>query len=324
MYSPATRLLTILELLQSHEQLSGTELARRLEVDKRSIRRYIVSLQDLGIPVEGTSGIHGGYRIRPGFKLPPLMLTEDEAVVVMLGLLGSRHFGMEAPRETVEAAIAKIQRVLPEAVRTRVQALETNLTLESPISSTIDGNRWLLDLTQAAASGYSLRIRYISEQGEESDRIVDPYGVATHMGFWYAVGYCHLRDDFRTFRLDRIQELEQTDQHFDVPREFDCFEYLMWSIATVPGRWRVEVKLYLPLEEARKRIRPGYALLHPTDDGVQLSGHFNDLNAVTRYLVSLGCDFDILQPDELRTAMSRLGRRLIAIAGDSGVAALTP
>src|SRR5947209_16379363 len=130
MYFPTTRVLTILELLQSHYRLSGPELAERLEVNTRTVRRYITMLQDLGIPVEAERGRHGSYRLRPGFKLPPLMFTEDEALSLTLGLLASRRLGLTVTAPAVEGALAKIERVLPLELRGRVQAIQETLVLD--------------------------------------------------------------------------------------------------------------------------------------------------------------------------------------------------
>ena len=123
MYHPTTRVLTILELLQAYPQISGAELATRLEVSQRSIRRYVMMLQDLGIPVEATRGPQGGYRLRPGFKLPPLMLTDDEALAIMLSLHAARRQWGTGAAVTVEGALAKIERVLPPSLRERLQDL---------------------------------------------------------------------------------------------------------------------------------------------------------------------------------------------------------
>ena len=112
MYSPTTRLLTVLELLQSYQQMSGAELARRLEVDVRTVRRYIVMLQDMGIPIEAERGAHGSYQLRRGYKLPPLMFTDDEAVSLTLGLLAIREFRFPVNVEAIEGALAKTERVM--------------------------------------------------------------------------------------------------------------------------------------------------------------------------------------------------------------------
>ena len=131
MYHPTTRVLTVLELLQAHRQMSGPRLAERLEVDVRSVRRYITMLQDLGIPIEAERGRYGNYRLMRGFKLPPLMLTEDEALALTLGLLVAKRLGLTIAAPAVEGALAKIDRVLPEALRERVQAVQETLVLDS-------------------------------------------------------------------------------------------------------------------------------------------------------------------------------------------------
>src|SRR6266480_2083303 len=130
MYFPATRVLTVLELLQSRQRISGPELAERLEVDTRTVRRYIMMLQDLGVPVEAERGRYGSYRLRPGFKLPPLMFTDDEALALTLGLLAARKMGLAVAAPAVEGALAKIERVLPTTLRTRVQAVEETLIFD--------------------------------------------------------------------------------------------------------------------------------------------------------------------------------------------------
>src|SRR5262245_4010702 len=127
MYHPTTRLLAVLELLQSHQSLSGAVLSQRLEIDRRSVRRYIAMLQDMGIPIETQRGPHGGYRLRPGFKLPPLMFTEDEALAITLGLLAARRLGLTADALGVEGALAKLDRALPVASRDRMQAVQESL-----------------------------------------------------------------------------------------------------------------------------------------------------------------------------------------------------
>src|SRR4051812_46492096 len=146
MYHPTTRVLTILELLQSHPRLNGPELAARLEVDVRTVRRYIGMLQDLGIPVEAEPGRYGGYTLRAGFPLPPLMFNNDEIVVLTLGLLNARSLGVAEAAPAVESALAKIGRVLPVPVAQQLAALQNELTVanlspdtavDSPILATL-------------------------------------------------------------------------------------------------------------------------------------------------------------------------------------------
>src|SRR5262245_35942873 len=145
MYHPTTRVLTILELLQARGGLSGAELATRLEVDRRTVRRYITMLQDLGIPIEASRGPDGGYRLRPGFKLPPLMLTDEEALAVTLSLIGARRQGAAADPHTIESALAKIERVLPDGLRKRLQAVESSIAfLPAPAAPQPSGEMVLM------------------------------------------------------------------------------------------------------------------------------------------------------------------------------------
>src|SRR5215475_10851991 len=130
MYHPTTRVLTVLELLQAYERLSGPELARRLEVDVRTVRHYITLLLDLGIPIEAERGRYGAYRLRPGFKLPPLMFTEDEAIALTLGLLAARRLGLTAAAPATAGALAKVERVLPETLRARMEAVQQTLVID--------------------------------------------------------------------------------------------------------------------------------------------------------------------------------------------------
>jgi predicted DNA-binding transcriptional regulator YafY len=136
MYNPTTRLLTILELLQIHPVLKGVELSRRLEVDVRTVRRYVTMLQDMGIPIEAERGREGGYRLRAGFKLPPMMFNQRESLALALGLLLARHLGLGVESEAVEGAAAKLERVLPDTIRDQLQAIQSVLVLDLPIIRT--------------------------------------------------------------------------------------------------------------------------------------------------------------------------------------------
>src|SRR5215470_2631904 len=132
MYHPTSRVLTVLELLQARPSITGPELAARLEMDVRTVRRYITHLQDVGIPIEANIGRYGGYRLRPGFKLPPLLFTEEEAVAIMLGLLTSPSLEIEQSSVAVEGALAKVSRVLPLRVRERLQSIGEHLVFFAP------------------------------------------------------------------------------------------------------------------------------------------------------------------------------------------------
>ena len=160
MYHPTTRLLTILELLQSHASLTGAELARRLEVEPRSVRRYIQMLQDMGMPVEATLGPGGGYRLRPGFKLPPLMFSEDEATAIVLGLLGTSWLELGLSALAVEGALAKVTRVLPLRARERLNAVASHLILSPHSQEARPDATLLIDLGDAIRQQRRIALDY--------------------------------------------------------------------------------------------------------------------------------------------------------------------
>src|SRR5215813_8883347 len=158
---PTTRVLTVLELLQSRARLSGTELADRLDVDPRTVRRYVSALQELGVPVESEPGRYGGYRLRPGYKLPPLMFNEEEALALILGLLASRRAGLLDTTPAVEGALAKIDRVLPDRLRGRVQALQGALAF-TPVRGfgAASNPAMLLTFSESAQENRRVWMRY--------------------------------------------------------------------------------------------------------------------------------------------------------------------
>lgn len=314
MYFPTTRVLTILELLQSRERMSGPELAARLEVDTRTIRRYITMLQDLGIPVEAERGRYGSYRLRPGFKLPPLMFNDDEALALTLGLLVSRKLGMAATAPAVEGALAKIERVLPLALREHVLAVQETLVLDVQQGGPAPHIDVVLTLSLAVRKMRRVQLRYLSWKGEESERALDPYGLVYRPGYWYTVGYCHLRHDLRIFRLDRIVEASLCDETFTRPDNFDCLDYITRSLAQTPSTWPVEVILDMTLEEARYHIPPVVATLEQQVEGVLLRCSASSLDWIARLLISLGCSFVVKQPPELREELHRQAERIAALA----------
>ena len=317
MYHPTTRVLTVLELLQAHRQMSGPRLAERLEVDVRSVRRYIMMLQDLGIPIESDRGRYGTYRLLRGYKLPPLMFTEDEALALTLGLLSARRLGMAIAAPAVEGALAKIDRVLPEALRERVQAVQETLVLTSisPERSRLaPDSSVVLTLSTATQQEKRVWMRYQSGQAAETERAVDPYGLIFHAGLWYTVGYCHLRQDLRMFRLDRVLQAKLLEDAFTRPPNFDSLDYLRRSIANMPGTWKVEVLLEMPWEEAERQVPPTLAMLDQAQDGVVLSCYTQELSWMASFLVGLRCPLIVREPPELHEALRTLAEEIVQLA----------
>lgn len=318
MYFPATRVLTVLELLQSRQRVSGPELAERLEVNTRTVRRYIMMLQDLGIPVEAERGRHGSYRLRPGFKLPPLMFTEEEALALTLGLLAARRLDLAAAVPAVEGALAKIERVLPAEVRERVQGLQETLVFEFPRRGKGPSGPVLVTLSEGVRQEKRVWLRYQAWGAEASERKVDPYGLVYRAGFWYVAGYCHLRKDIRVFRLDRILEAELRTATFTRPPDFDCLEHVTRAIAMTPAQWEVDVLLQnITLEEVQHRLPPALALLDNEPGGVCFRCYVSDLDWIAYILVGLECPFIVRQPVQLQAALQRLAARTARLAEEA-------
>jgi predicted DNA-binding transcriptional regulator YafY len=319
MTRPTTRILALLELLQANRRMGGAELADRLGVDPRTLRRYVLRLQDLGIPVEAERGRYGGYRLLPGYKLPPLMLTEDEATAVVLGLLAGRRLGMATAATATDSALAKIRRVLPAPVRDRVGAVEATLGLTLvPRAAPTPATATVLTLAEAAREGRRARIRYRSWRGEETERDLDPYGLVLHSGRWYVTGHDHRRGQVRTFRLDRVLAVEPGAEAFTAPPGFDPVDQVMRSLAQVPYTHAVEVLLETSMAEARRRIPREVGTLTDAGGaaggGVLLRAQAERLDGMAHLLAGLGWPFVIREPAALRTAVRDLAGRLAAQA----------
>jgi predicted DNA-binding transcriptional regulator YafY len=302
------RVLALLELLQAYRELTGPELARRLGVDERTVRRYAGRLVELGIPVEGRRGRHGGYRLLPGYRLPPLMLTDDEAVAVVLGLLAGERLGLS----TGDTALAKIQRVLPAPLRERTEAVRSTLGFTAPARKGVaPAAGVLLSLGEAAARRRRVRLAYRSWRGQVSVRELDPYGLVLHAGKWYVTGYDHAQAEVRTFRMDRMSDVRLGVETFEPPPDFDAVGQVSRALAAVPYAHEVEVVLAATIEDARRRIPPMVGALSEVDGGVLMVARAERLDGMAQMLAGLGWPFVIRRPEELRDAVRALAARLV-------------
>lgn len=314
MYSPTTRLLTLLELLQSYKQMSGTEIARRLQVDARTVRRYIVMLQDMGIPVEAERGPYGAYALQRGYKLPPLMFTDAEAIALTLGLLAIREYKFPVDVAAVEGALAKTERVMPEALLNQARGLQEAITFNVSLPPVQPQISLVAALSTAVRGGRRVHLRYQAFQGDESERDFDPYGIVFNEGWWYTSGYCHLRQSLRTFRLDRITELAPTDATFERPADFDALAHVMHSITTMPGAEQLEVVLETTMEHARELLPPYMGTLEATDAGVIFRRPATQLEWIAHVLLNADCPARIVQTGALRELVRRIGERARLLA----------
>lgn len=314
MYSPTTRLLTVLELLQSYKEMSGAELARRLEVDRRTVRRYILTLQDMGIPVEAERGPYGAYQLQRGFKLPPLMFTDHEAIALTLGLMAIRELRFPVETAAIEGALAKTERVMPEKLLGQARALQESIQFNmNPAPVRLKSN-YVVTFSTAVQQGLRLRVRYQSSQDDITERDFDPYGVVFQEGYWYAPGYCHLRKGLRTFRLDRVVLLLRTDETFTPPDDFDALQYVLESIASAPGAYEVEVLLDTDIETARNAIAPEYGLLEARPEGVLFRRRTPWITWIIYMLMELEFPILSINPPELREMLRATAEKLRRIA----------
>ena len=310
----AFRLLRLLELLQSQPLATGPELAELLGVDRRTVRRDVAALQRIGIPVEGERGVGGGYRLRPGFRLPPLMLTDDEAAATALGLVAARGLGL-GDAEHAETALAKIERVLPDRLRARVGALAAAVAFAGPSrGAPPPAASTALALAEAIRRRRRVRISYESFAGEESRRELSPYGLVVHAGAWYLAAHDHDRDALRTFRVDRVRTAALGGRAAPAPDGFDAVAHVTSSLARVPWRFEVDVLLDLPLARARERVSPALAELAEEGGRTRATLRADSLDWAASLLAGLGCAFEIRRPPELKEAVRALGERLVATA----------
>ena len=315
MYSPTTRLLAILELLQSQPQMSGSQLAERLEISKRTVRRYIVMLQDMGIPIEAERGPQGAYYLGRGDKLPPLMFNNAEALALVMGLLAIRAFQLPIETAAIEGALAKIERVMPEALLDQVRALQTAIMFSaSPPTLLQPGFVSLLSV--AVQKEQRVYLHYLAFNGDSSAGTFDPYGIVYHMGYWYTVGFCHLRQDLRTFRIDRIVAIEALDQPFERPADFNALEQVLIALATMRGAYPIEVVLHGTMAQVREVLAPTAGTLEETEAGIIWRRETYELNWIAHLLLRFDFPVTILQPVELRERMQGLAQKALSMTGD--------
>src|SRR5262245_22854728 len=244
------------------------------------------------------------------------MLTDDEAVAVALGVQAAGRLGLSGSEEAVDGALAKIHRVLPDGLRRRVEALEATLDFTARVTrkAPVTGNTVLV-LADAIRRRHRIRTPYRAFSGDETRRELSPHGLVVHSGRWYLAAYDHLRDDLRTFRVDRMLRVRVTNDAADDPPDgFDAVTYVSTSLARVPWGWEVEVVLELPVDEALRRVPSTMAEVADQDGATVLRMRADSLDWAATVLARLGCAFSIRRPDELRDSVRALGERLASSA----------
>ncbi len=316
---PASRILAMLEILQDHPGISGPELSERLDVSSRTIRRYIVTLQDMGIPVEPTPGRSGGYALAPGFRLPPLMFSADEAIGLAMALLMTQVTHDTKLPEPVARALAKIERVLPKELTERIATMRSEVAFTSPEEWNDVGFPQpgvLASLAQARLARQRVWFRYGRPSGDETAREVDPYGIGNVNGRWYLHGWCHLRNDTRTFRIDRIRRVDVLPKPFEMPENLDVIRAIQQSLALSWQDYKVELIIDGPLCDVEEYAPPHFAILEELPDGrTHLRASSSNLDYFAGRVLALPFPIEIVSPPELRTLARRHAERLWAAAG---------
>ncbi len=321
MTRPTARVLALLEILEAGGTRTVADLAERLGVDERTVRRYVEHLVDLDVPVRSVRGRYGGYRLAPGFRMPPLMLTDEEALAVLLGLVAGRRAGLVSTSvAAAESATAKLRRVLPEALGRRLDALLSTAEFTAsarPVVAPETGV--LLTLAEAARDRRPVAIGYTAWNGRRSDRVLHPYGIVAHSGRWYVTGADSASGEVRNFRLDRIETAAVRDGSFDVPEGFDPAGRVLSGLAEVPYRHDVSVVMEATVAHVRTRLPASVATVEELPENrVRVRLRAQRLEWVPTMLAWLDRPFAVERPDELRQHVHALARRLSDYADAGG------
>jgi predicted DNA-binding transcriptional regulator YafY len=303
MANTSTRMLQLLSLLQNHRFWAGGELADRLSVSERTLRRDIDRLRELGYPVDASRGVAGGYQLRSGAAMPPLLLDDEEAVAIAVGLRTAASGAVDGIEETSVRALAKVVQVMPPRLRRRVDALQT-YTHVSPGSSR--GPRVdpvaLTVLAQACRDDERLRFSYSSRDGEVSERLVEPHRLVSLGRRWYLVCWDVERGDWRTFRVDRLREPRSTGTPFRqraLPGG-DAVEFVRSRLASVPMQHRVEVVFHAPFSEfASAATEVGGTFEAVDGDRTRMVMNVDELTWPAMVLAAYPHEFEVIEPVEL-------------------------
>ncbi|MEO5852050.1 MAG: YafY family protein [Nocardioides sp.] len=320
MGSPAGRVLALLERVQERPGLTARELAEGLGVSERTVRRYVATLQELGIPVEASRGSQGGHRLRPGFRMPPLMLSTDEAVAITLAL-AVVNGAQEGDTTPAEAALRKLLRALPRETAQRVEEVLAAVTApgRGPFVAGVPDPGRLAALASGVVGHRVCRIRHRDGRGGVTVREVNPYGVVVVRGHTYLHAWCHLRSARRTFRIDRLDRVDLLAKTFRAPADLDVADAVQRSLALAWTEHAVSVLLHAPLDEVEPYFPRHLALCERVDAvTTRLRLSTRNLDATVLRISDHPFTMTVEEPPELRTAFARTAERLAVAARPTG------
>jgi predicted DNA-binding transcriptional regulator YafY len=316
----SSRLLELLSLLQARRDWPGPELADRLEVSRRTVRRDVERLRDLGYPVESLAGPAGGYRLRAGTAMPPLLLDDDEAIAIAVGLRTAARASVTGIEETAVRALVKLEQVLPAHLRRRVQALGSATIALPGAGPTVDPQH-LTVIAAACRDSERLRFAYRSREGIESRREVEPHSLVNVGRRWYLIAWDRDREDWRTFRVDRLSGPASSGARF-APRRLpapDAAAYVEQSLAGAPHRYEARVTLHVPADQIAGRVPAYWGTIEKKDAcSCEFRTGDDDLGWLALRIAMLGVDFEVHEPPQLAEHLRSLADRLMLAAERSG------
>lgn len=308
------RVLRLLSLLQSRPVWTGPELAERLGVTTRSVRRDVERLRDLGYPVNAARGLGGGYQLGAGRALPPLLLEDEEAVAVAVSLRLAAGGTVAGASEAALRTLAKLDQVMPARLRAEVRAIHDATETLSGVAVEVDGEV-LLTLARACRDLVRVRFGYDDRGGSATERTTEPVRLVATGRRWYLMAWDVDRTDWRTFRLDRMRGVTPTTWRFRAREHPDPVEYVQRSLTSSPYRHQARVVVRAPVDEVRSRVSPTSAVVTAYgEDAALLEAGAENLYALAFHLAWIGFDLEVLDPPELREVFAELGTRMTAAA----------
>ncbi|HYL99620.1 MAG TPA: YafY family protein [Blastocatellia bacterium] len=315
MLDTSARLLRLLSLFQARRYWTGAELSQRLEVTDRTLRRDVDRLRSLGYPIHSTSGTAGGYQLGAGATLPPLQLDDEEAIAVAVGLRTAASGTVEGIEDASLRALSKLEQVLPSRLRGRVNALHSYIVPLVKSGPTVDSET-LSIIAGACRDHQGLRFNYLSRDGASSERTVEPHRVVHTGRRWYLVAWDVERQDWRTFRVDRIEPQNKqrmsTGPRFNprTPPDGDAAAYVSRSVSYAPYTFRAKVTVQAPVDLVAERVPPTAGVLEAIDDkSCTLHTGANSLDILAMHLALIGVDFEVHEPTELMDHIRKLAER---------------
>jgi predicted DNA-binding transcriptional regulator YafY len=309
----AERLLKLLGLLEGRIDWTAEELGRRLEVTTRTIRRDVTRLRDLGYPVEAMAGPGGGYRLGAGGKLPPLLLDDDEALAVALGLRVSATTAVGGLEDSSLSALSKLEHVLPARLRSRLEDISDATTSTLGTSRSEVDHASLAMVAATIRKRERLRLGYVDNEGKATERHVEPVRLVHTGRRWYLVAFDLDRDDWRTFRLDRVSSPVGTGMRASARRGPDPVELVQRGITVDAWRYPAVIILDTSAERATRLISPTVGTVEPVDDSsCRLVIGADEMGWLARYLLSLPVGFEVVSPPELRAELAVIGEELVS------------